>query len=82
MRDNDMVALMLFNPEATMLDLDASGINIENTGIKDEQEYLKLNQVRDNPKFKDNNGNFSDSKFHEFYIDALKQYNILAQGGW
>ena len=77
-----MVALMLFNPEATMLDLDASGINIQNTGIKDESEYLKLDQVRENNKFKDQNGNFSEQKFHEFYIDAMQNYNILAQGGW
>jgi hypothetical protein len=30
--------------------------------------------------FKDDDGNFSETKFHEFYTDALKNYNVLAAG--
>ena len=77
-----MVALMLFNPEATMIDLDASGINSTNTGIKQEKDYLNLKEIRENKQFLDQDGNFSEKKFHDFYINALGQYNILANGGW
>lgn len=80
MRDNDMVAIMLFNPEASMLDLEASGINGNNTGIKDEKDYLKIKDIQENNKFKDDQGNFSEAKFHEFYVNALKNYNVLAAG--
>lgn len=75
-----MVAIMLFNPEATLLDLDASGINGDNTGIKEEKEYLKIKEIQENSKFKDINGNFSEAKFHEFYTDAIKNYNTLVAG--
>ena len=47
MRESDMVAIMLFSPEASILDLDASGINGDNTGIKEEKEYL-LSLQKDN----------------------------------
>jgi hypothetical protein len=80
MKENDMVAIMLFNPEATLLDLDASGINGDNTGIKEEKEYLKIKEIQENSKFKDINGNFSEAKFHEFYTDAIKNYNTLVAG--
>lgn len=82
MKENDMIAIMLFNPGASMLDLDASGINSTNTQIKDEKEYLKLKQVTENPTFAGTDGNFSEQKFHSFYQDALRNYNTLANGGW
>lgn len=82
MKDNDMVALLLFNPEVTMLDMGASGINSQNTGIKQENDYLSIPEVLDNPKFKGSDGQFDQNKFHDFYINALRNYNVLAQGGW
>ena len=82
MKDNDMVALMLFNPEVTMLDMDASGINSNNTGIEDESHYLNIKDVTENPKFMGEDGQFDQNKFHDFYINALRNYNVLAQGGW
>ena len=82
MKDNDMVALMLFNPEVTMLDMDASGINSNNTGIENESHYLNIKDVTENPKFMGENGQFDQNKFHDFYINALRNYNVLAQGGW
>ena len=75
-----MVAIMLYSPEASLLDLEASGINADNTGIREEKEYSKVKEIRENSKFKDSSGNFSEAKFHEFYTDALKNYNILAAG--
>lgn len=80
MRENDMVAIMLFSPEASLLDLEAAGINSNNTGIKEEKEYLKIKEIQESDKFKDEDGNFSDAKFHNFYTDALRNYNVLAAG--
>ena len=75
-----MVAIMMFSPEASLLDLEAAGINADNTGIREEKEYSKVKEIRENSKFKDDDGNFSEAKFHEFYTDALKNYNVLAAG--
>lgn len=79
MKKNDIVALMLYNPESTYFDWVDSGISVENTEIKDEKDYLDIDAVKNNPMFQDD-GVFNQDKFHNFYNNALQSYNILAAG--
>ena len=76
---NDILALAMYNPQASVADLLANGITAENTTIHPEQDYLKYEDVKNNQLFKDNTGNFSPTKFHQFYQGAITNYNVLAQ---
>ena len=76
---NDILAIAMYNPQASIGDLLANGITAENTTIHPEQDYLKYEDVKNNQLFKDSNGNFNPTKFHQFYQGAITNYNILAQ---
>ena len=76
---NDILAIAMYNPQAYVGDLLANGITAENTTIHPEQDYLKYEDVKNNQLFKDANGNFNQTKFHQFYQGAITTYNILAQ---
>lgn len=76
---NDLVSLAMVNPDASLGDLMASGITANNTSIRPEQDYIKNPVVQNAQQFKDNQGQFSPSKFHKFYQSTINQYNALAQ---
>ena len=42
---NDILALAMYNPQASVADLLANGITAENTTIHPEQDYLKYEDV-------------------------------------
>ena len=76
---NDLVSLAMVNPDASLGDLMASGITANNTSIRPEQDYIKNPVVQNAQQFKDNQGQFSPAKFHNFYQSTINQYNALAQ---
>ena len=43
---NDILALAMYNPQASVVDLLANGITAENTTIHPEQDYLKYEDVK------------------------------------
>jgi hypothetical protein len=56
----------------------ALDITPQNTGIKDRDYYKKLDAVRENNAFKDEDGDFDESAFDTFYDGALMLYNDYA----
>ena len=77
-KQNDMLSLKIFNPDATLSQLNLAGISADNTQLKPEQDYAKLQSIQSQPQFLDQSGTFDKAKFHQFYQDAQKDYNILA----
>ena len=76
---NDLVSLIMMNPEASVNDLLASGVNASNTSVRSEQDYISNPVVQNAQQFKDQNGQFSPAKFHQFYQGTISSYNALAQ---
>ena len=77
-KQNDMLSLKIFNPDATLSQLNLAGISADNTQLKPEQDYAKLQSIQSQPQFLDQSGTFDKAKFHQFYQDAQKDYNMLA----
>ena len=77
-KQNDMLSLKIFNPDASMSELNLAGISADNTSLKSEQDYAKMESVLSQPQFLDQTGNFDKEKFHKFYQDTQKNYNMLA----
>ena len=77
-KQNDMLSLKIFNPDATLSQLNLAGISADNTQLKSEQDYARLESVQSQPQFLDQSGTFDKAKFHQFYQDAQRDYNILA----
>nr|DAR62455.1 MAG TPA: hypothetical protein [Bacteriophage sp.] len=53
---NDLVSLIMMNPEASVNDLLASGVNASNTSVRSEQDYISNPVVQNAQQFKDQNG--------------------------
>ena len=77
-KQNDLLSLKIFNPDATLSQLNLAGISADNTQLKSEQDYAKMESVQSQPQFLDQSGKFDQNKFHQFYQDAQKDYNLLA----
>ena len=75
---NDMLSLKIFNPDSSLGELNLAGISADNTQLKSEQDYAKLQSVQSQPQFLDQSGTFDKAKFHQFYQDAQRDYNVLA----
>ena len=78
-KDNDMLLNMLANPDFGVSDFQSVGLKAENTQLLSEDEYKRSEKITKNENFLDKDGNFDDSKFHQFYIGAGYFYNKLAQ---
>lgn len=74
----DWVASLLYQPELSLEQFHALDITPQNTGIKDRDYYKKLDAVRENNAFKDEDGDFDESTFDTFYDGALMLYNDYA----
>ena len=75
-KKNDWIAINLNMPEnGTLADLAGYGVNTENTSIQDESYYKGIDRVRENELFQGVDGNFDESKFHQFYQSALRSFN-------
>ncbi len=77
MKENDMILNMLANPDFTITDFQSVGLTGENTGLRAEEEYIKSDKIRNNSYFQ-TEGQFDETKFHNFYVGAGQFYNQLA----
>lgn len=74
---NDMILNLLANDSFTVSDFKAVGLTAENTKLESEERYKQSEMIRNNPKFQEN-GEFSDDKFHQYYLQATAFYNNFA----
>ncbi len=74
-KKNDMFAVMLNQPNATYEDMLLHGVTADNTGLKDADYYKNLDAVKNNDLFKNDLGNFDESKFQNFYDSVSNSYN-------
>lgn len=76
MRENDWLVATINNPTFTNQDFkDVFGMDMTNTQILPYQSYLSSPFITQNDIFKDDNGNFSESKFKDFYKNALNSFS-------
>lgn len=75
---NDMILNMLANDSFTVSDFKAVGLTADNTNLESEERYLNSQMIQENQLFKDNKGDFSKDKFHQYYLYATDFYNKLA----
>ena len=75
---NDMILNMLANNSFTVSDFKAVGLTAENTKLESEDKYKQSQMIQNATLFKDDEGNFSDEKFHQYYLYATQFYNNLA----
>lgn len=78
MKENDIILNMLANPEFTLEDFQAVGLNSDNTGLQSEDKYLQSDKIKSVSAFQDSNGQFDKNKFHNFYQSAGEFYNQMS----
>lgn len=75
MAKNDWIVAGLNNPDFTNSDFsNIAEMTIDNTQLLSRDEYLKSDYIKNNPAFKDNNGNFSEGKFAEYYKKRVQDF--------
>lgn len=72
-KQNDFIAAVLYNQDASLEELYANGITPENTGIKERDEYKNIKAVQE--AFSDKEGKFDEKSFNAFYDSALRVFN-------
>ena len=76
MKKNDFIVASINNPDFTVADFkDVSEMNLGNTQMLSEEEYLKSKFIKENPLFQDSNGNFVKQKFSDFYRQKLRDFS-------
>lgn len=74
----DWMAVLQYQPNYTLSDFKDLGVTPENTELHPRDYYKALNDVRDADIFKDEEGDFDESKFDKFYDEASLLYNTYA----
>lgn len=77
-KENDWILNLLGNPQLAIADFKEVGVDANNTSLLDESDYTKSKQITENPLFRNDEGNFDSTKFHDFYEKAQLTYNMLA----
>ncbi len=77
-KQNDWIVNILGNQQLSTADFKAVGLNADNTSLQEEEVYRRSPKITENPLFKNDQGEFDDSKFHDFYQKAEFMYNMLA----
>ena len=72
-KQNDFIAAVLYQPEASLEELYANGITPENTGIKERDDYKNIKAVQE--IFTNKEGKFDEKSFNAFYDSALRVFN-------
>lgn len=68
MKQNDWLVASLNNPDFTPQDFkDISGMSLDNTQFLSKETYKQKPYIRNQQMFKDKEGNFSDTKFDQYY---------------
>ncbi len=77
-KKNDLVLNILANPGFSLNNFYTVGLTADNTTVLDEDKYTSSQKIQDDPRFKDDSGNFSKTKFHEFYDTAIQAYDFMS----
>lgn len=75
-KKNDWFATLLFQPNMTLQDFANNDITPDNTSINTREYYKNIPQVIE--AFKNEKGQFDETKFDTFYQSALSVYNDYA----
>ena len=67
MKEHDFLVAGLNNPDTSIGDMRALGMNMTNTQLLSKDEYLKSDYIRQHDAFKDDEGQFSQTKFDRIY---------------
>ena len=76
-KDNDLFLNMLENPQLSIQNFMDVGLTASNTSLESEETYKNSKLIQGADKY-NKNGKFDDVAFHKDYIEATKNYNILA----
>ena len=72
---NDWLVANLNNPDFSISDFkDIADMSIDNTQFLKKDQYLKSDFIKNNPAFKDNDGQFSQKKFDQYYDQRLQDF--------
>ena len=72
---NDWIVAGLNNPDFTSYDFSTiANMNLNNTQILSADEYLKSNFIKNHEMFKDDSGNFSESKFRQYHQKRIEDF--------
>lgn len=72
---NDWLVANLNNPDFSISDFkDIADMSIDNTQFLKKDQYLKSDFIKNNPVFKDNDGQFSQKKFDQYYDQRLQDF--------
>ena len=83
MFQNDWMVANLANPDFDVDDMvSIGGISTDNTQFLSKNEYLKSSFIRDNDLFKDEDGNFSMSKFDDYYNTQAAKWRDLQENDY
>ena len=74
----DLILNMAGNPGLSLGNLKTVGLTADNTALESEEKYLNSQKIQNMAMFKDDMGNFSKTKFHDFYQTAKNVYNVSA----
>lgn len=76
MKQNDWIVAVLNNPTFTVGDFqNIADMTLDNTQLLSKEEYLRSNFIRENPAFKDKDGQFSERMFDQFYQNASQKFS-------
>lgn len=82
MKQNDYIVASINNPDFSPADFkNIAGLNLGNTQMLTEDQYVKSKFIRENPLFADSSGSFSEEKFAQFYQQKLRDFQDFAQAG-
>ena len=74
----DLILNMAGNPGLSLGNLKTVGLTADNTALESEEKYLNSQKIQNMAMFKDDMGNFSKTKFHDFYQTAKNVYNVMS----
>ena len=75
-KENDLMLNVVANPEFSLSDFKAVGLNVDNTSLQSADYYKNNPWIQE--KFKKDDGRFDDKKFNEFYKSAQIGYAQMA----
>ena len=79
-KQNDFLAALFFQPDLTVNDLIASGINTSNSSLQNKEFYKEQPAIQD--AFKDEDGKFNDVAFTNYYNSVQQMFNDAEKTSW
>lgn len=77
---NDWIIANINNPDFTASDFkDIGGFTLENTELLSKEDYLKSDKILQNPLFQNDKGEFSNSKFEDYYNNQAQKFSTFQQ---